>query len=537
MWVVGEHAADVVVVGSGAAGMTAALRAAIGGARVTILEAADQFGGTSAISGGGMWLPRTRLAADAGIEDPREAVKAYLEHLTRGLTSEAVVDQFIDTAPIVIDFLEEHTALRFYVDTERPDYKTTFPGAADYGRLVAPQLYDLNRLGELRPLLRQPDWEARTRSDRSALSGRGMEAVTQQEMEQFEGTGNPLGWVELSRERVANGIVPRGCALIASMLETVAGRGAELIPNARALDLTMDDGRVTGVVAEIDGKRRTISAKAGVVLAAGGFEWNKALWDGLVRVPGVQPLSPPFNRGDALRMAQRAGARLALLDQATWSIVAGSQPGQIAVNRSGRRFINECIAYNDYGKVLGQFDPHTYEFPNLPAYVISGRPLAATDSDVNRLGKQIAHGGIVSAPTLRELANEIGVDADNLEATVSEFDLHAAAGRDPVFGRGEAGWDRWRKYDQTFPNSALAPLGTAGPFYAQQIVPRCFGTRGGPVIDEQARIVDFEDNPIPGLYGAGNAVASPFGHSYPGGGGTLGPAVAFGYLAGESLTA
>ena len=145
-----EPDSDVVVVGSGGAGMMAALRSAVGGAQVTVLEVSDLFGGTSAISGGGMWLPRTRLAAEAGIEDSRDEVKRYLTYLTSGVTDERVIDRFIDTAPSVVDFIEEHTALRFYVDCERPDYKTTFPGAADAGRLVAPKLYELSRLGELR---------------------------------------------------------------------------------------------------------------------------------------------------------------------------------------------------------------------------------------------------------------------------------------------------------------------------------------------------------------------------------------------------
>jgi len=528
-----ERDSDVVVVGSGGAGMMAALRSAVGGARVTVLEVSGLFGGTSAISGGGMWLPRTRLAAEAGIEDSREEVKRYLAYLTDGVTDESVIDRFIDTAPSVIDFIEEHTALRFYVDCERPDYKTTFPGAADAGRLVAPKLYELRRLGELRPRLRQPDWEARTKP---GVSGRGMEAVTQQEMQHFAESGDPTGWIELSRRRVADGIVPRGCALMGAMLETVAARGARLVTNARAVELTMEGGRVTGVVAEVEGERRTFGAGQGVVLAAGGFEWNDELWRGLVRVPGVVRLSPPYNRGDALRMAQRAGARLALLDQVWWSVTAGGQPGQLVVNRSGRRFMNECITYNDYGKILGYFDPHTYQFPNIPAYVIGNRPLAQADSDVNQLGDQVAHVDAASAPTLRELAEAIGVDAGNLEATVAEFDRHAARGLDPAFGRGVAGWDRWRKLDKTLANPALAPLGGTGPFYAQRVVARCFGTKGGPVIDEAARVLDFDGAPIPGLYGAGNAIAAPFGLAYPGGGGTLAPAVTFGYVAGQSLT-
>jgi hypothetical protein len=364
-----------------------------------------------------------------------------------------------------------------------------------------------------------------------------MEAVTQQEMQHFAESNDPTGWIELSRQRVADGIVPRGCALIGAMLEVVAARGARLVTSARALELTMDGGRVTGVVADVEGERRTFPASSGVVLAAGGFEWNTELWRGLVRVPGVVRMSPPNNRGDALRMAQRAGARLALLDQVWWSITAGGQPGQLVVNRSGRRFMNECITYNDYGKILGYFDPHTYQFPNIPAYVISNRPLEPADSDVNQLGQQASHIDAASAATLGELATSIGVDAASLEATVAEFDQHAAEGQDPAFGRGVAGWDRWRKLDKTLANPALAPLGSTGPFYAQRVVARCFGTKGGPVIDEAARIIDFEGTPIPGLYGAGNAVAAPFGLAYPGGGGTLAPAVTFGYVAGQSLTA
>ena len=238
-------------------------------------------------------------------------------------------------------------------------------------------------------------------------------------------------------------------------------------------------------------------------------------------------------------MGQQAGALTAMLDQVIWSFVAGSQPGQIVVNRSGRRFVNECIAYGDYGKVVGYFDAHTYDFPNIPSYIISNRPLAPADVNPNRLGSQAtAHDAVVSASTLRELAELIGVDAPNLETTVAEFDRNAIEGKVPQFGRGVGAVGiRHRRFDKTYPNPALAPLGSTGPFYAQPVVARCFGTRGGPVIDEKARIINFEGQPIPGVFGAGNAVASPLGLAYPGGGGTLGPAITFGYIAGETLTA
>ena len=524
---------DVVVVGSGAAGMVAALRVAVAGATVTVLECAEQFGGTSALSGGGMWLPRSAVARAAGVEDSRDAVKRYLMRLTMGSVAERVIDRFVDTAPKVADLILEHTPLSLYADVERPDYQTGLPGAVDFGRLVGVELYDLNRLGALRPLLRQPDWEARV--NRLEQGGTGMEPITHYEMQAFVERGDPKGWVPLARERIAKGVVTRGCALIAGLLEAALARGVRLVNYARVRELIIGDGRVTGVEAEVRGVHETFQADAGVVLASGGFEWNRALWDGLVRVPGVEPLSPPTNRGDALRMAEKVGARLAFLDQVWWLVNAGGQPGQLVVNRAGRRFVNECLNYNDYGKVLAAFDPHTYEFPNLPAYVISNRPLTLVDTDPNLLGDRVANADAASASTLRELGTRIGVDADGLEATVEEFDRHAAHGEDPAFHRGEIAWDRWRRVDRTLKNPALAPIGP-GPYYAQRVVLRCFGTKGGPVIDDHARILDFDGAPIPGLCGAGNAIASPFGLAYPGGGGTLGPATTFGYVAGATLT-
>jgi 3-oxosteroid 1-dehydrogenase len=370
---------DVVIVGSGAAAMMAALRSLVGAAEVTVLETSDLFGGTSPISGGGMWLPGNHRAVEAGVEDSSEAVITYLKRVSMGVTADDVIEAYAETAPKILTFLEGHTALEFYADLERPDIKASLPGASLFGRLAAPKLYELSRLGELRDKLRQPDWEHRI-AKAGGVGGAGMEAVTQQEIGQFEAAGDPKGWVELARQRVEDGIVPRGCAFIASMLEAIAALGATLLTNARARELVMDGCRVVGVVAEVHGERRTFTANSGVVLACGGFEWNAALWNGLVRVPGANVLSPPYNRGDGLLMAQKVGARLALVDQLWWSATGGSQPGQIAVNRAGKRFANENLAY-DFGKVLQYFDPHSYTFPNLPAYAISNRPLAPSDAD------------------------------------------------------------------------------------------------------------------------------------------------------------
>src|SRR5258706_7162800 len=251
-----------------------------------------------------MTLPRNRLAREAGVPDSREAVKTYLSYLTKGVTAESVIDRYVDTAPLIIDFIEEYTPLRFYADLERPDVKSALPGGAQYGRLAAPKLYDLKRLGDLRPRLRQPDWERRTTAKGRAAGG-GMEAITQQEMQGFEERGDPQGWIELSRQRVRDGIVPRGCALIAAMLEIVAARGATLVTNARARELVMQNGKVACVVSEVDWVRRTFAAVSHVVLAAGGVGGDKPPPGGVLRRPRAPPPPPPTNPGGALPLGAR----------------------------------------------------------------------------------------------------------------------------------------------------------------------------------------------------------------------------------------
>jgi 3-oxosteroid 1-dehydrogenase len=532
---------DVVVAGSGAAALTAALSAALRGARVTVLERASLFGGTSAISGGGMWLPGNGL--DPDFTDSIDDARRYVQHLTLGLADDRVIDRYLREAAGIPAFLSAHTALSFWTHIGRPDYHADFDGGSATSRTVFPDTFDTALLGGLGSMLRRPHWPG------------GIPPLRGDEVQQFIAAGDPDGWKRLVEERMARGIVLRGCALVGGLLEACQRLGVRLCARTRARELVVEGGRVAGVRAERDGVLDTFPARQGVVLASGGFEWNRQLWDALMQIPWDGPASPPNNEGDALIMASRAGARLANLNRA-WFTPArdlgetyegrplirigmyGSAPGEILVNRQGRRFVNEALNYNDIGIVMTAMDPNSYEFANHPTFAITDRrykeKIAAFDAQTLS-GDRRTPEGVVEAPTLRELAGELGIDPDGLEAQVEEFNKFAVDGADPLFHRGETPWELYIQPRSDLPNPAIAPILDA-PFIGYHVRAGVFGTKGGPVINENAQIVGMDGTPIPGLCGAGNAVASIFGAAYPGGGATLGPGVTFGYVAGLTLT-
>jgi 3-oxosteroid 1-dehydrogenase len=532
---------DVVVVGSGAAALAAALSAAVGGAQVTVLERTDLFGGTSAISGGGMWLPGNAL--DPDFADSADDARRYVKHLTLGLTDDRVIDRYVQEAPGIPAWLSAHTVLSFWTMIGRPDYHADYDGGSGTSRTVFPDTFDTALLGDLKTKLRRPHWPG------------GIPPLRGDEVQQFVARGDPDGWKRLVEERMAKGIVLRGCALVGGLLEACVRRGVRLSAQTRARELILSGGRVTGVRAERDGVPEEFPARLGVVLASGGFEWNRQLWDALLQIPWDGPASPPNNEGDALIMASRAGARLANLNRA-WFTPArdlgetyedqplirigmyGSAPGEILVNRSGRRFVNEALNYNDIGIVMTAMDPASYTFANHPTFAITDRryqeKIAAFDAQTLS-GDRRTPEGVTEADTLRELAGKLGIDPDGLEAQVEEFNKFAVDGADPVFHRGETPWELYIQPRSDLPNRAIAPI-LDPPFIGYNVRAGVFGTKGGPVINSSAQIVGMDGTPIPGLFGAGNAVASIFGAAYPGGGATLGPGVTFGYVAGLTLT-
>src|SRR5262249_32073094 len=365
----------------------------------------------------------------------------------------------------------------------------------------------------------------------------------------------------LGLERKSTGTAARGRALVGSLMEACLKHDVVLCNKTRARALILDGGRVTGVRAQREGKEETFTAHKGVVLASGGFEWNRKLWNGLVGVPLDGPMSPPWNEGDGLQMSIMAGGRLGNINQVWWSpggprtesydgqmlphgISLRTAVGSITVNPRGKRFMNENMPYNDAGRPLTYFDPATYTFVNYPAHsIIDQEAFERTNIHARDYSNSTPMDGLVEAETLHGLAESIGVDPDGLEEQVKVYNRDAEQGVDTQFPRGEREYDLTRGYwegaradtSSGLKNPLLRPIGK-GPYYAIRLYANCFGTKGGAVIDEDAQVRGFDDKPIPGLFAAGNVTAGVFGHAYPGGGATLGAACTFGYIAGRSVS-
>jgi 3-oxosteroid 1-dehydrogenase len=525
---------DVVVLGSGAAGLSAALTAAVGGAAVTVLEGSPLFGGTSAVSGGGMWLPGNTL--DPAWTDSLAGAKVYLQRLTLGLASEAVIDRFLAESGRIPDFFAANSPLTFTADIGRPDYHAPWEGSSLTSRTVFPTPYELPRLGALEPLVRRP-------------GPGGIPPIQHSEEQELAGSDDPDAINKLIRERLAKGVALRGLALVGGLMEGCVDHGVSFVVSAPGRSLVVSGGRVVGIRVLQDGAEVEYRARLGVILASGGFEWNRDLWDAFMAVPWDGPATPPVNEGEGLIMAAAAGAKLANLDKATWIPVRysgeeysgrpymrsgghGQMPGEIIVNTRGRRFTNETLNYNDIGRNMTHFDPSIYEYDNHPSYVIGDRHTVERLSAGGPALGPDSGDGWVAADTLREVADKLGIDADGLSQQVEEFNSFAEGGTDPVFHRGEKPWE----IHYLPGHRTIGPL-AEGPFVGYRVRAGVFGTRGGPVINADAQIVDFGNQAIPGLYGAGNVVAHPFASAYPGGGGTLGPAVTFGHVAGKSVLA
>jgi 3-oxosteroid 1-dehydrogenase len=512
-WVHGR----VIVVGSGAAGLAAALAASVAGARVTVLERSEWLGGTTAISGGVAWLPASRSAAAAGIDDdPADALR-YLRALGRGDFDDARASTFVHDAARVAQFVEDETPLEWTLLPDWPDYQPQLPGGRLGGRSIWPR--PLEFPGELARRV-QPTPEApmpTTDTDDAGLT----DAVV------FRG---PV----------------RGRVLVGGLLTALLDRGVDVRVNTRVEGLEVDRrGVVSGV--QLDGD--TLAGT--VILATGGFQHDAVLVRSFLPVPEVAPMGPPGCAGDGLRMAMRVGAAIGNMADGWWMPairVPGerlngaqffrplhherAQPGSLMVDRHGRRFVNEAQNYSDAGRAMLRFDAATYEWPAAPCWLVFDRayrgrtplgPLAAGSDDPEWL---------VREPSWSALAERLGLPPGRLDATVAGFNADAAAGCDREFGRGAHAYDRWIG-DASAPDPNLAPL-CEPPFYAVEVLLGCMGTKGGPRTDDQGRVLRDDGSAVAALYAAGNAAANPFGVGTPGGGGTIGPALVFGTRAGEA---
>lgn len=501
----------MLVVGSGAGALAGALLAAEAGLSVTVIEKTDLFGGTTAYSGGGLWIPLSAPNERAGVDDSREVVEQYLD-ATVGSDHREMRQAYLDNGPVVIDQLERNEWLEFEW-RPFPDYFCEAPGARADGRSIYALNFDATGHEDVVAPLRQP---------LPAEKG---------------------GWKEPFPLMIG------GRAFLARLLVALSRTGAVLLRETALEELVVDgDGRVTGAVAAGPDGQVTFEVSKGVLLAAGGFERNADLRHRVQDPLGADwTLGAPGNTGGALAAAQKVGAAARMLEECWWGpglmlpdgtpsfrLFERGKPGSIMVNGAGRRFANETWPYDRLGRAM--VEGHRTGVSHMPCWFIADQGhVDRYGFAAARPGKEIAEewftsGAVERAASLEELAGQIGVPADALAATVEEWNASAATGQDPLFGRGELAFDRFFGDPDVTPNPCVSPL-AGGPFWAWKVVPADLGTKGGLDCDERARVRREDGSVIPGLYAAGNTMASWTNHCYPGPGSPIGSCVVFSALA------
>lgn len=522
---------DVVVMGSGAAGLVAAVRAADAGLNVLVAEKAALLGGTTAAGGGVMWAPNNHLAAEAGYSDSHDRAVEYLTEAAGHALSPEEIDWYVRTAPRAVAYLTGSTRVSM-TPIARPDYHLEWNGAADGGRGLDNNAFDPSGYPGLAEAIRPSSYfPLLTMTERDELNGRAADPA-------------------LLATRAATGVRTMGGALVGRLLASALDRGVHIAAEAPVEDLVRAGSGWRVTLGTGAGRTRTLAAAA-VVLASGGFEWNRRLRQAFLPFP-VTPISAPSNEGDGLELGLKAGAAVADMT-AIWGVpvisvpahrydgrqsgrmgnVEMTLPGSITVNAAGKRFVNEALNYHDACRVFASVDPHTGRQLNNPAWLVF---------DSAYLSKYPVAGStpgspaewMTSAGTVEELAAKLGVDPTGLGETVARFNKDAAAGVDTEFRRGAPPQDRFLGDTGNTPNPCLAPLAT-GPFHAVPISAGVLGTSGGLETDFDGRVLDRRGDPIPGLYAAGNVAAGVFRNNYPGGGATLGSAITRAFAVGEHL--
>lgn len=529
---------DIIVLGCGPAGMTAALAAHEAGAEVAILERFDRVGGTGAVSGGVIWVADNPRQRAAGMADSRADALAYFHALDHGDLVDETLLAFVDCGPEALAFLEDRDALKVALLDGYPDYYLDRPGAKpEGGRALDHDLFDYRELGEWAGRVYGIE-EPRPMMLRETPLGGGTGVVPPEELKRRM-EANERGF---------------GQAMVGRLLKACLARGIEPLTGVETKRLLREGGRIAGVEGERGGQRFAMFARSGVIIATGGFEWDEELRQTFLRGPAPAPASPPTARGDGLKLAMAAGAKLGNMTSAWWSptladpdaswpegggraapmLIERTVPHSIMVNAAGKRFCNEAANYSALAGVFHQFDAQTYSYPNMPCWLVFDAQYAARYPLGARMPGQPLPNWVTSADSLEALGDKLGIDGAALAATVERFNAFAREGHDPDFERGTSAYDHF--YGDRSREGTAVTLGPVeqAPFHAVPVHMGMLGTNGGPRTDGEARILGHDGEPIAGLYGAGNAIACPTGGIYAGAGGTLGPALTFGYIAGRS---
>jgi len=532
---------DVIVVGSGAAGMTAALTAAHHGLRALLIEKAPHFGGSTARSGGGVWIPNNDVLLTEGVPDTPERARDYLAHITGDVVDDAMRAAFLDNGPAMLRLVLASTPLRLRWVTGYSDYYPEAPGGLPGGRSLEPRPMNAAVLGKELAHLAPPYLKAPTGIAVTQADYRWMNLVTRHPRglaRTARVTGRRLLSLAMGRRQLT-----MGQALSAGLRAGLSTADVPVWLSTTFTGLVTEGGRVVGVEVLRDGTPTTIRATRGVILASGGFEHNERMRKEYQRAPiGTEwTVGAVENTGDGIEAGMRLGAAVALMDDAWWGpsillprgpyfcLAERSLPGSILVNQAGQRFVNEAAPYVDAVHAM-------YETNSVPAWLVVDQTyrnryiFAGLGPRQPFPGRWYKFGAVRRAPTLEALAAEIDVPPDALAHTVSRFNGFAESGVDDDFHRGDSAYDRYYGDPRNRPNPNLAPL-TRAPFYAIRIVPGDLGTKGGLCTDTAARVLREDGSVIAGLYAAGNASAPVMGRTYAGPGATLGPAMVFGYLA------
>jgi len=553
---------DLLVVGSGAGGLSTAITARKHGLDVLVVEKDEVFGGTTAFSGGVLWVPGNPVSRRAGADDSRAAAREYLINETGAAFDAAGVDAFLDAAPAMVDFFERETKVQF-VPTLYPDYHPNVGGGVDVGRSILAAPYDIRGLGKDMVRLRPP---------LSTITFIGMMFNSSNaDLKHFFRATKSLTSAIYVAKRLANHLkelllyrrgvqVTSGNALAARLAKSALALGIPIWTASPAQRLIVRDGSVVGAVISRSGRETDVIAKRGVVLASGGFSHD------LERIRKAYPHVkrggehfspvPTSNTGDGAHMAEQVGGTVPLRykDAAAWMPVSrvplgggrfGAfphlldryKPGIIGVLRNGRRFTNESNSYHDVGAALIRAcdgERETAMWLVCDQATISKYGLGHAKPAPMPLGPAVRNGYLVRGRTLSELANNAGIDAAALEQTVRDYNAGAVRGEDPRFGRGTTTFNRYLGDPDNRPNPCVAPIGK-GPFYALKVVMGDLGTFDGIRTSVVGQVLRDDGQAVAGLYAVGNDRASIMGGNYPGAGITLGPIMTFGYLTGKHI--
>lgn len=554
---------DVVVVGSGGGGLTAALCAQAQGMSSVVIEKSDKYGGTSAVSGGGIWIPCNDDIARTGGSDSYDEALTYLKHLIGNEVPQARIEAYLKNAPEMVRYLARTFDVRYGNVPKYPDYYPNQPGGKEGWRSMQPAEFDAALLGD--------EFDNQRESFKGTLL---MGRIAMDQIEAHTLFSRGPGWVWLTirmllkywldigwrRKTHRDRRQVLGQGMVAALRYAMMQRNVPLQLKTGLESLIEDGGRVVGLVVEQNGRKLRYRARRGVILACGGFESNQQMRDRYLAKPTKVEwtAAPPINHGDGIRAGQALGAKLGHMDlvwgsptvrkpgtpQQITLFVERGMPGCVAVNKKGKRFVNEAVAYPDFRNAMYADDAKGNG--TIPCWLVfdatfrykypMGIFLPGQIEPDSKLPKDWLDKVYFKADSIDALAAKIGVDAAGLSDTVAKMNAYAQTGVDLDFHKGETAIDRYYSDPSVKPNTCLGPIAKA-PFYAVPLYPGEIGTKGGLVTDEHARVLREDGSAIGGLYAVGNTSDAVMGPTYAGAGSTLGPAMTFAYIAVHDIAA